>query len=252
MAPHQTKGAGAGMRLGIMQPYFFPYLGHFALIANVDSWVVFDVTQYTPKSWISRNRVLHPAAGTNWINVPLKHSSISIKIHEARILDLNATARSTLGKLSHYRHRAPFYRQVEDLVKATFVACGDDDSLVNLNVHALDRTCEYLGIPFHPQICSHMGLPFPTEMGPGDWAPEICRLIGATSYLNPISGKALFDPKKFHDIGVALAFLSMAEFRYDTKPFEFIPHLSIIDVLMWNSPETVRSALKTCASIATT
>jgi hypothetical protein len=94
-----------------------------------------------------------------------------------------------------------------------------------------------------------MSLPFPTEMGPGDWAPEICRLVGGTSYLNPISGKALFDPQKFEDIGVSLAFLSMAEFKYDAEPFEFIPHLSIIDVLMWNSPETVRNAIKICASI---
>jgi hypothetical protein len=237
------------MRLGIMQPYFFPYLGHFALIANVDSWVVFDVTQYTPKTWISRNRVLHPVAGTNWINVPLKHSSTSIKIHEAKVLDLNATARSTVGKLSHYRHRAPFYRQVEELVKAAFAACGGDDSLVNLNVHGLDIMCQYLGIPFQRQICSRMGLRFPAEMGPGDWAPEICRAVGATSYLNPIGGKALFDPRKFDDIGVSLAFLSMAEFRYDTSPFEFVPHLSIIDVLMWNSPETVGSAITMCTSI---
>ena len=237
------------MRLGIMQPYFFPYLGHFALIANVDSWVVFDVTQYTPKSWISRNRVLHPSAGTNWINVPLKNSSKSIKIHEAKILNLNATAQSTVGKLSHYRRRAPFYGKVEELVKAAFAACGDDDSLVNLNVNGLDIVCQYLGIPFQRRICSQMSLPFPTEMGPGDWAPEICRFAGATSYLNPISGKALFDPKKFADIGVSLAFLSMAEFKYDAEPFEFIPDLSIIDVMMWNSPETVRNAIKTCASI---
>jgi WbqC-like protein family len=237
------------MRLGIMQPYFFPYLGHFALIANVDSWVVFDVTQYTPKTWISRNRVLHPSTGTNWINVPLRNSSISIKIHEAKILDLNATAQSTVGKLSHYRHRAPFYKQVEELVKATFAACGDDDSLVNLNVNGLDVVCEYLGIPFQRQICSRMNLPFPAQMGPGDWAPEICRLLGATSYLNPIGGKALFEPAKFDHIGVSLAFFSMQEFRYDTRPFEFVPNLSILDVLMWNSPETVRNAVQTCGSI---
>ena len=126
----RSKGRvrGAEMRFGIMQPYFFPYLGHFALIANVDLWIVFDVTQYTPKSWISRNRILHPASGTNWINVPLKNSSISIKIHEAKILDVNAAAKSTVGKLGHYRRRAPFFKQVEALVKETFIACGSDDS----------------------------------------------------------------------------------------------------------------------------
>lgn len=51
------------MRLGIMQPYFFPYPGHFALIAHVDQWLVFDITQYTPKTWMNRNRILHPRGG---------------------------------------------------------------------------------------------------------------------------------------------------------------------------------------------
>ena len=99
--------------------------------------------------------------------------------------NLNATAQSTVGKLSHYRRRAPFYRQVEELVKATFAACGDDDSLVNLNVNGLDILCEYLAIPFQRQICSQMSLPFPTEMGFGDWAPEICRLVGANVLFEP-------------------------------------------------------------------
>jgi len=58
------------MRLGIMQPYFFPYLGHFSLISSVDKWIVFDVTQYTPKTWMNRNRILHPKTG--WQYVPFR------------------------------------------------------------------------------------------------------------------------------------------------------------------------------------
>ena len=53
------------MRLGIMHPFFFPYLGHFALIAAVDQWIVFDVTQYTPKTWMNRNPILQPDTGCN-------------------------------------------------------------------------------------------------------------------------------------------------------------------------------------------
>src|ERR1700728_2689558 len=116
------------MRLAIMQPYFFPYLGHFALIANVDAWIVFDITQYTPKTWISRNRVLHPSSGANWVSVPLRNSSISIKIGEARVLDLAAAAKSTLGKLSHYRRKAPYARQVEEIVESTFATEGIGNS----------------------------------------------------------------------------------------------------------------------------
>jgi hypothetical protein len=93
------------MRVGIMQPYFFPHLGHFALIDRSDTWVVFDVTQYTPKTWMNRNRVLHPAGSWNWVTVPLMNSSNSISIREARVLDGAGAYQSALGKLSHYRLR---------------------------------------------------------------------------------------------------------------------------------------------------
>lgn len=241
------------MRLGIMQPYFFPYLGHFALIANVDSWIVFDVTQYTPRTWINRNRVLHPESGANWVSVPLRNASISIKVREARVLDVAATAKSTLGKLSHYRHRAPHARQVEEIVNATFAAVGADNSLVALNVAGLNAVCAYLGVPFRPSICSQMDLCLPDQLGPGEWAleisREISRLVGATTYVNPLGGRALFDVGEFERRGIAVEFLKAQDFVYQAGPFRFVPNLSILDVLMWNSPEVVRRALQTVSTI---
>ena len=82
-----------------MQPYFFPYLGHFSLIASVDRWYVFDITQYTPRTWMNRNRILHPHDGAQYVTVPLSNSSNSIKTSEARILDLSAARQSIVGKL---------------------------------------------------------------------------------------------------------------------------------------------------------
>jgi hypothetical protein len=237
------------MRLGIMQPYFFPYLGHFALIANVDFWIVFDVTQYTPKTWINRNRVLHPSSGANWVTVPLKNSSISNRIDEARVLDLAAAAKSTFGKLSHYRRKAPYARQVEEIVEATFATQGIGDSLVGLNIAGLDAVCAYLGLPFSRTICSRMNLPLPQQMGPGEWAPTIASLVGAEAYVNPIGGRALFRAEDFARRGVRLEFLKTEDFVYDAGPFAFIPNLSILDVLMWNRPEVVRRALKAVSTV---
>ena len=239
------------MRLAIMQPYFFPYLGHFALIANVDAWIVFDITQYTPKTWINRNRVLHPSSGANWVSLPLRNSSISIKIHEARICDVATAARSTLGKLSHYRRKAPHAHEVEEIVRATFAAVGDDDSLVALNVAGLDAVCAYLGVPFRRTICSQMNLRLPDRLRPGEWAPEIASRVGATTYLNPLGGRVLFSVEEFEKRGVALEFLKAKDFIYPTGPFPFMPNLSILDVLMWNSPEVVRRVLQTGSSILT-
>lgn len=122
-----------------MQPYFFPYLGHFALIAQTDHWVVFDVSQYTPKSWMTRNRVFHPDQGWNYVSVPLANGSLSIRTWQARVADVRSSHRSLLGKLSHYRRQAPFYKQVVALVDRVFAAVNSD-SLVQLNIWHYERS----------------------------------------------------------------------------------------------------------------
>lgn len=225
-----------------MQPYFFPYLAHFALIAKSDRWIVFDVTQYTPRSWMSRNRILHPQTGWTYVGVPLLQSSISLRIHEARLSDPASACRSVLGKLSHYRRRAPYYEAVRKLVEESFAGAAGD-SLVALNVSALVNTCKYLGIPFDYRICSDLELDLHGVVGPGAWAPEICRQLGASSYLNPVAGKDLFEPGDFLRHGIEPGFVEFSGFTYDTGPYVFEPGLSILDVMMWNSPERIRQVL---------
>jgi hypothetical protein len=235
---------GGALRLGIMQPYFFPYLGYFSLIANTDSWVVFDVTQYTPKSWINRNRVLHPERGWMYVTVPLHGSTRNMAIHDARVLSVADSHRSVLGKLSHYRHRAPHFARVCDLVEQTFASTADD-SLVHLNVRALESVCSYLDIPFRYRLGSEMNLPAGRVTHAGGWAPLIAESLGADEYLNPIGGMDLFDRDEFAGAGVALAFLETPAFVYPTPGFEFEPGLSILDVLLWNRPDAVLEAIGT-------
>lgn len=238
------------MKLGIMQPYFFPYLGHFALIAAVDEWIVFDVTQYTPKTWMNRNRILHPKEGWQYVTVPLANSSISIKTHEARVLDVAAARNSVLGKLSAFRRQAPHYAQVKRLVEDAFARVRTD-SLSELNTHTLATVCEYLGVPFRHRVCSQLGLDFPAEMEPGQWAPFVCAALGASTYVNPAGGRELFDPTDFARVGVELQFAEFDEFRYDPAPWRYEPHLSILDVLLWNDARRVADALRSHARLCT-
>ena len=165
------------LTLGIMQPYFFPYLGHFSLIAAVDEWVVFDITQYTPKTWMNRNRILHPVSGWRYVTVPLSNSSISINTIEAKLLDRAGTKVSITRKLSHYRNKAPYFKAVSELVHEVFDA-SSSDSLVHLNVQALEAVCGYLGIPFRYTICSEHDLKLPTKMAPGGLGIRNMQLVG--------------------------------------------------------------------------
>jgi len=230
-----------------MQPYFFPYLGHFALISQCEKWVVFDITQYTPKSWMSRNRVLHPSKGWNYVSVPLVNGSISIKTAQAKIRSFAELAPSLLGKLSHYRKRAPFHGQVERLIAEIFSM--PTDSLVALNVRALDAVCRYLAIRFDHALASELDLALPEIDHPGGWAPAISRCLGATEYINPIGGRAIFRQADFDAAGVALKFLDFKNFVYPTGPYHFEEGLSILDVMMWNDPAVIRQAIASHSSV---
>jgi hypothetical protein len=231
-----------------MQPYFFPYLGHFALIENSDEWVVFDVTQYTPKSWMNRNRVLHPSTGWMYITVPLAGASRSLRTRDVRVQSPIRARSSVLGKLSHYARKAPYFGEVIELVARAFEE-AIDDSLVALNVAGLRVVCNYLGLKFRYSICSKLDIDLSPIEGPGDWAPVIAQALGADDYINPIGGRHLFDPEAFRRRQLKLSFLDIPAFSYDTRPYAFVPQLSVLDVLMWNSPHAVRRALNTARVI---
>jgi hypothetical protein len=226
------------MKLAIMQPYFFPYIGYFSLIASSDKFIIFDITQYTPKSWMNRNRILHPTKSWQYITVPLSNSSISIKISEAKILDKEKAKKKIVGQLDHYHSKAPFFKNVIKLVEKTF----DDtktDLLVELNKNSIKNSCDYLGLKFDFQICSKENFSLPDIVHPGRWALEISSLLKAKEYINPPSGKDIFIPEEFKERGIKLSFLEMPQIKYECSPYEFIENLSIIDVMMWNSPEKI-------------
>lgn len=230
------------MKLGIMQPYFFPYLGYFALIAHTDRWVVFDVTQYTPKTWMNRNRILHPTKGWQYVTVPLDKASMSIKIKDAKIKDVDGARRRILGQLDHYRKTAPHFPVVCDLVEKTFGEIATD-SLVDLNVIGLRNVCTLLGLRFDYLVCSRDIPSISPVSHAGGWALEISSSLGATHYMNPMGGREIFKASEFRARGIELSILPPPKLIYDCAPYEFVEHLSILDVLMWNKPETVRDAL---------
>ncbi len=237
------------MKLGIMQPYFFPYLGHYDLINRTDRWVVFDVVKYKPKSWMNRNRILHPTNGWQYITVPVDKHAESGLVKDVALIDRNAAHRRVLGQLEHYRvGRAPNYSAVRDLVDATFG--GASGGLVDLNVRSLRLVCEYLGIPFDVIILSQTAIELPPIDHPGGWALEISSALGADEYINPPGGRALFDPESFSERGIRLRFTDLVDFRYPCGRYAFVERLSIVDVMMWNSPATIKAYLDEIATVA--
>ena len=226
-----------------MQPYFFPYWGHFSLIAHTEKWVVFDESQYKPKSWMSRNRVLHPRSGWQYLSVPLSNSSRNIRTYQAKINDAAGTKSLFKRKLGHYKDIAPFYWLVLELIEEAFGFVDDNDSLTSLCHGSIYVTCRYLGIKLDSIRSSELNVNYPDNIKAGQWAPCIASHINASGYLNPISGVNLFDRLEFESLGLGLKFLKTNEFNYSQLSGNFCANLSILDSMMWLPPEMIRNAI---------
>jgi len=239
------------MKLGIMQPYFFPYLGYFDLINRTDRWIVFDVVKYAPKSWMNRNRVLDPSKDWQYINVPVDRHVGEGRICDVTVIEAKAAHARILGQLLHYRKaRAPYYTPVTELVNEAF-ASHRGKLLRDLNLRTLLAVCNYLGIEINYDILSEMHLTLPAIDHAGQWALEIAGALGAREYINPPSGRDIFREADWRARGIDLSFTKPLDYHYPSGSYTFVERLSILDVLMWNAPDAVKAHLDSLAAQAT-
>lgn len=231
------------MRLGIMQPYFFPYLGYFDLVYRTDRWIVFDLVQYIRHGWMNRNRILHPRQGWQYFVAPLKKHPRNTLIRDIEVKVGDDWRQKIIAQLGHYRRRAPYFGQTVELVRECLSI--QEHGLSRLNSGILSLVCKYLGIPFHATHFSDLNLALPEVNAPGDWALEISKALGATEYLNPPGGAELFDPGSFGQAGIRLTIQDYTPLVYECPGYTFEPNLSIIDVMMWLPPERVLEHLAT-------
>ena len=229
------------MKLGIMQPYFFPYLGYFDLINCVDKWIVFDTAQYIRHGWVNRNRVLHPKQDWLYIIVPLEKHPRDTAIKDIRINHERNWKQRIIAQMQHYKKKAQYFDETMALFKDCLAP--EQDSISQLNALILDKICTHLEIDFNYSFFSEMDIALGPIEGPGDWALRISEALGAEEYVNPPGGVDIFDVKKFERSGIKLNIRHLPPLEYSCRGYEFIPNLSIIDVLMWNKPEAIKSYL---------
>ena len=227
--------------LGIMQPYFFPYLGYFDLINCSDRWIVFDTVQYIRHGWVNRNRIHHPKQGDLYILVPLKKQARETAIKDVIIADDQDWKGKILGQFNHYKKTAPYFRETYAFLEDCLST--QEPSLSRLNTRILQKTCARLGIPFQFEVFSEMNLALGQVDGPGDWALRISEALQAREYVNPPGGVSLFDAEKFKAANIKLTIRSIPALEYPTRGYEYIPDLSVLTVMAFNTPEQIKAFL---------
>lgn len=231
------------MKVGIMQPYFFPYIGYISLIKHTDRFILFDGVQFIRHGWIERNRVLKPGEGWQYIAVPLVKHSRETLIKDVLIRNNEDWKAKLLAQLEHYKKRSPFYKDVIDVIRQGIDI--ETDSITKLNQSTLQAVCDYLGIPFKSEIFSEMDIKIEPVTAPDEWALNICKAMRYEEYWNPPGGMDFFNRQKYEDAGVTLRFQKVAVTPYSQRrgPDRIETGLSIIDVMMFNPVEKIHEML---------
>ena len=228
-------------RLGIMQPYFMPYLGYFALIKHTDAFVFFDTPQYIKRGWVNRNRIIHQQENFNYINIPLKKAPQETAIKDMLIDDSQDWKKKIFAQLEIYKKKSPYYEDVINLLHETLDK--EYKTIGEINIAATIAVCKYLGIdkPFY--IYSEMDLNIPQVNAPDEWALYITKAMGYKTYINPPGGMTFFNYAKYEKENIELKFLKINLTPYVQKRGYFEPGLSIVDVMMFNSKEKIMEML---------
>jgi hypothetical protein len=227
--------------LGIMQPYFMPYLGYFSLIQMCDEFILFDTPQFMRHSWIERNRILKLNGEPSYIKVSLNKLSQRDSINSVTINNDINWKEKIYGQLTHYKKKAPFYSEVICLLDKIFEQTYT--SITRLNYQALISICDYLEIKTPIKIWSEMNIEIGTVHEPDEWALQICKAYNATTYINPIGGKSFFDENKYKDSNIEIKFLEHIPVSYNQFGNEFVPFLSIVDVMMFCSVVEIKEMI---------
>jgi hypothetical protein len=215
------------MRLGIMQPYFLPYLGYWQLLNAVDSYVIYDDVNFIKGGWINRNRILLNEK-PQYINIQMSGASSFKKINEIGV-NPEISWREKLEKTINLAYcKAPYYRQTIPLVKETLYCT--DKNLGAYIAHSIQVVCKHLDIRTKLLLSSE--LQENRGLHGQDRVLDICSGLGATEYYNAIGGRELYSFDAFAAQHICLHFLKSNLPTYPQQVERFTPGLSILDILM--------------------
>lgn len=230
------------MKIGIMQPYFFPYIGYFSLIHYVDKFIFFDTPQYISHGWVNRNRILKQNGTIGYITVPIKKMPQQTAIKDVLIADDMDWRGRIYGQLTVYKKKAPYYKEVIAFLHSILDE-EDDNKLSDLNIAGIKATSKYLGLENKFDVFSQMDIEIAKAVQPDEWALNITKAIGGDVYVNPPGGELFFDRNKYKKQGIKLEFLQSKLPHYIQRMGHFEAGLSIIDVMMFCSKKEIMDML---------
>ena len=227
-----------------MQPYVLPYIGYIQLMNTVDTFVFYDDVAFINRGWVNRNRLL--VNGKEYLfTIPLKEASQNKTIREIELANDPKWRGKLLKTIEQSYRKAPQYTVVMPMTERiiNFQAENRSDvSVADYIFHSFTELTAYLGIT--SRLVASSTIYGNGQLKAQERIVDICRQEGAERYINPIGGTELYSQTAFNPIGCELRFIQPRRITYpQTGSSEFVPWLSILDLLMNLNAEEIRPLL---------
>lgn len=227
------------MKIGIMQPYFFPYIGYWQLMNVVDKFVVYDNIKFTKNGWIRKNRILINGHD-KFVTLPIRKDSDYLDIRERYLSDIFINERKrVINQMIMAYKKAPNFKKVFPIIEECINY--NNDNLFDYIFNSIKKVKEYLKIKTDIIVSSSININHCLHNKYK--VMEICKSLGGDIYINPIGGVELYNKDDFFANGISLKFIKTKDFKYKQYGNVFISKLSIIDVMMFNSVEDIQIML---------
>ena len=226
------------MKIAIMQPYFLPYIGYFQLIKAVDKFVLYDDVNYINKGWINRNNLL--VNGKAFLfTVPLKDASQNKLINQIELSDDPKWRPKLLQTVGQSYKKAPYFAQVYPIVER--ILHNTSPRVTDLIFGSIQEIMQYLAIT--TDLVRSSAVYGNEQLKAQDRIIDICRQENAKLYINPIGGQQLYNYLAFDAEKITLRFIKTNPLVYKQFQNEYVPFLSVLDILMFNSVAEVNALL---------
>ena len=221
--------------IAVMQPYIFPYIGYFQLINAVNEFIFYDDVNFIKRGWINRNKILVNGK-EHLISFPCIKASQNKLVKETKIDVSDKEYKKNLNSIEFNYKKSPHFNDVYPLVKG--VLNQNHDTIADLCIFSVKSISSYLGLDTKFKKSSE-DFQHTKKYKKNERLKAITKLENASTYVNAIGGRELYDKSDFKDSAIDLYFLNPKFKPYQQFDNDFVSGLSIIDVLMFNSKENV-------------
>ncbi|MFD3001626.1 WbqC family protein [Pontibacter toksunensis] len=229
------------MKIAIMQPYVFPYIGYFQMLQAVDLFVLYDDVQYTKKGWINRNRILLNGSAHTF-TIPCLNPSQNKLIKDISVDWSSKETRKLRATIETAYCKAPYFEEVYPLLEAVLQNKAQE-TIADLATESIKQVCSYLGLTTSIKRSSQANYAN-HELRREDRLVDIVLKENGNEYINAIGGRELYTKASFARHGIQLHFIQSMPISYPQPNGEFVPWLSMVDVLMFNDKDTIATYLK--------